>query len=105
RAGPCPAHAGAPRSGVANQCEPMARPSLAVMRAGEQTVDQSLPGPGRGVFDEGLDLFRSRWQAGQVEIGAADERAAIRSRRGLETFGLHLRQQESVNRIVAPARM
>jgi hypothetical protein len=92
----------AARIGVANQVEPVARPSLAVMRTGEQPVDQSLPGSGRGVFDEGLDLFRVGRQSRQIEIGATDERAAVRPRRGFETFGLHLRQQKSVNRIGAP---
>src|SRR5262249_61195562 len=56
----------AARIGVANQVEPMARPSLAVVRAGEQTVDQSFPGSRRGVFDERLDLFRAGRQSRQV---------------------------------------
>ena len=69
--------------GVAHQVEPVAGPALAVVRAGEQAIDQLLVGVGRSVVHEGVHLLRRRRQADQVEGDAADERAAVgRWRRG-----------------------
>ena len=61
--------------GVADDVEPVAAPALAVVRRGEQAVDEFLVGVGRLVGEEGVDLFGRRRQAGQIERDAADERA------------------------------
>ena len=52
---------------VAHQVEPVPGPSFAVVRAGEEPVNESLIGPGLLVVQEGLDVFRRGGKAGQVE--------------------------------------
>ena len=66
--------------GVANQVEPVAAPALAVARRGEQAVDQLLVGVARLVVDELVHLLRRGRQTVQVEVGAANQSAAIRRR-------------------------
>ena len=63
--------------GVAGQVEPVPAPALAVVRRGEQPVDQPLVGVGPGVGEEGLDLGGRRRQAEQVEAEPADQRRAV----------------------------
>ena len=57
----------ADRVGEPHHVEPADRHALAVVRAGQQAVDQALVGVGRGVLDERLDLLGRGRQAGQVE--------------------------------------
>ena len=59
------------------QVEPVLAPALAVMRAGEQAIDQPLVGVRPVVAEERVDLVGRRRQAGQVERDAADQRDAI----------------------------
>ena len=78
----------------------MAAPALAVARRGQQAVDQLLVGVGRCVVDELLDLLRRRRQPVQVEVGAADQSAAVGLRRGsCRPFCLELGEDEGVDRI------
>ena len=44
---------------------------------GKQAVNELRVSIRRFVVDEGFDFFRRGWQARQIEIGAADECAAI----------------------------
>ena len=75
------------RVGVAGGVEPVDRHALAVVRRGQQAIDDLLVGVGRCVGEEGIDLGRRRRQAGQVERHAADERASDRPRRdGLQAL-------------------
>ena len=72
--------------GIARHVEPMPPPTLAVVRRGEQAIHYLLPRVRRGIVDERLHLVGRRQQADHVEIDAADQRAAIGRRRGLESL-------------------
>src|SRR5438034_488566 len=61
----------------AGDVEPVPAPALAVVRRGEQAVDETFVGVGRLVTEPSLDFLARRRQADQVEVGAADERAAV----------------------------
>ena len=66
--------------GVAREVEPVARPALAVVRRGEQAIDEPFVGVGTFVGQKRVDLRGRRRQAGQVERDAAEP--ACVSRRG-----------------------
>src|SRR5262249_23773556 len=87
---------------VAHQVEPVSAPALAVLRRGEQALDQFLVGVGCGIADERLDLCRSWWQANQVEAGATDQGAAFRRGGRRELAVLHLSEQEGVDGSLHP---
>ena len=76
--------------------EPVAAPLLAIVRAGEQSIDLPFPGPRVPVGDKGPDLLRRRRQSGQVIGKAAEERPAISGRRRLEP----LRRQSGIDQAV-----
>ena len=63
---------------VAGNVEPVSPPAFAVMRGGEEFVDDVFEGIRIRIRDEGFHLCWCRWQTDEIEIGAADERAAIR---------------------------
>ena len=65
------------RVAVMGHVEPVPAPSLAVMRAGEQSIDQGFVGVRRSIVQKLLDFLGRRRQADQVEREAADQRAAI----------------------------
>ena len=88
--------------GEADDVEPVAAPLFAVVRRGQQTVDDFLPGVGRFVGEEGVDLFGSGRQAGEVEGDAADERGAVGGRRGFQSGFLESGQQEGVDGRLRP---
>ena len=90
------------RLGVASDVEPMAAPTLAEMRRGEQSIHQPRVSVGRLVVDELIDLLRCRRQAGEVEIDAANQRSAVGVGRGLEILRLNRRQDEAVNIAARP---
>src|SRR5690606_27210337 len=83
---------------VARDIEPMARPSVAVARRGEKALDDALPSIGTIVREELLDLARCRRKPGEIEGRAADERASICLRGGLESAALERAQHELVDR-------
>ena len=60
--------------GVTGGVEPWQGHPLAVMRAGEQAVDEVFVGLGASVGDEGIDLLGRRRQSRQVEGHAPQER-------------------------------
>ena len=68
--------------GVAGHVEPVTPVAFAVVRRGQQRVDQPFPGVGPVVGDEALHFVGRRRQADQVEIGAAHQRAAVGAGRG-----------------------
>ena len=59
--------------GVAGDVEPVAAPALAVVRRGEQAIDEAGEGVGGGVAFEGVDLLGRRRHAPEVDGGAADQ--------------------------------
>ena len=82
---------------VARDVEPVTAPAFAVARRGEQAVDGFRVGVGRLVVFKRADFLRCRRQSGEVESGAAQERAAISRRRKCEARGVELREQEGVD--------
>jgi hypothetical protein len=72
---------------VAHEVEPEQRHALAVMGRSQQAIDRLLVGVGAGARDEGVDLFRRRRQAEQVEAEPAQERAAVGLRGGASLPG------------------
>ncbi len=61
------------RLGKADEIEPQAAPRLAVVRIGQQPIDQPLVGVDGRIADECVDLGRRRRQAQQVEFGPANQ--------------------------------
>ena len=71
---------------VARDIEPVPAPALAVVRrwrAGDRPPSSNASGDLS--VDESVDLLRRRRQAGQIERRAADQRALVRRRRGVQT--------------------
>ena len=63
--------------GVAGEIEPVACPAFAVMRRGEQAIDNLFISFGRLVGHKGVDFFRRGRKAGQVEGDAAQQGDAV----------------------------
>src|SRR6202035_2849518 len=91
--------------GVASHIQPVAAPPLAVMRRGEQLLDQIFVSFGRWIVDEFLDLSRRRQQTNQVQIRAADQRSFVGLRRRFQAFLRQHVADERVDGIAAPARI
>ena len=85
------------RVGVAHEVEPVNRHALAVMRTGQQPVDQFAKGARRRVGDKRPHLFPSRRQPGEVERQAADQRTAVGLPRRLVALCPQRRQHEPVD--------
>ena len=74
--------------GIAGGVEPVPSPALAVVRAGQEPVDQLLVGVGASVGEEGVDLLGRRREADEVEAQAADEGGPVGLGRGLQLLAL-----------------
>ena len=83
--------------GVADEVEPVARPLLAVTRAGEEFVHELFVGVGGLVGEELVQLEGRRRQAREVEVNTACERGALGGRGGLELGGGDLLEDEGVD--------
>ena len=81
------------RIGIAGHIHPVSAPALAVLRRGEQPLDQPLPRAAVGVGKKLVDLRESRWQPGQVESSAPQPRERVGRRPGHNT-GLATRDIE-----------
>ena len=88
--------------GVADHVQPEARPALAVLRPGQQAVEQGFVSTRRCVGHERLDLLRRRRQTDQVEIRPADQRPLVGRRVRLQPLFFQLRQHERVDRVGHP---
>ena len=75
----------------------MASPSLAVVRRGQQAIDEVLVGVRRPIVHERLHLFERRLVAEQIDVGARHERAFVGLRRGLELLLGELGEHEVVD--------
>ena len=90
--------------GVADQVEPVPGPALAVVRAGEQPIDQSLVGVGCAIGQEGRDVCGRGRKPGQVEREAADQGPLVGFGAGARLFLLERGQDEAIDRVARPAR-
>jgi hypothetical protein len=88
--------------GVADDVEPVTGPALAVLRGSQKFVDEFCVGVGAVVFDEGFDFIARRREAEEVEVGAADERAAVGGGGGREILLFEFSQDEAIDRILRP---
>src|SRR5579871_2868592 len=66
------------------------------------TIYQLLPGVGGSVGEEGVYLLGGRRQADEIEIGAADQCAAVRGRGRRQPFRLEFAENEPVYRVLDP---
>jgi hypothetical protein len=74
------------RIGVPGDIEPVATPTLTVLGARQQLVDERREGGRTGIGGELLHALVRRRQAEQREVGAADQRARISRRIGGKLF-------------------
>ena len=92
------------RVGIVRQIEPMTPPALAVVRRGQQLVDELIPGARILVVDEGLHFLRRRRQPGQVEVGAANQGAPVGLLSGDQSLPGDRLVKKGVNRVRCRAR-
>ena len=85
--------------GVARDIKPMASPLLAIVRACQQPVDQSLPSTRSGVGKEGMSLLGGGWQPCQVEYRATQQIPPVGTRCGLYSGLGQPDQVKGVNRV------
>ena len=90
------------RVGIAGDVEPVAAPTLTVVRRGEEPVDDPGERVGALVGEEILDLGFRRRQADQIERGAAEQGALVGRGDGCETLVLEARQDETVDGLPDP---
>ena len=65
---------------VADDVQPVPSPALAVLRAGEETIDNLWPGIWSAILFECLNLFKCRGQPRQVKIGTPNQISSTRRR-------------------------
>src|SRR5439155_26611339 len=83
--------------------QPSSCPALAIMRRGQQLIDQAVVGVWTGILNEFIGFFGSRRKADQIEINAAAERVPVRLWRWLQPFLFLPREHEIVDRVAWPA--
>ena len=83
---------------IARRVEPVPAPTLAVVRRGQQRIDESLVGIGLRIGEKRCDRRRFRGQTDQIEIRTTDQRTAIGLGGKRDSLGFQFRQQESVDR-------
>ena len=93
----------AARVGISRDIHPIAAPALAVMRRGEQILDQVGKRVRRFVGQKCVDLRGCRGEADQVEIGSAQQGPLVGRRRGREAVRVESRVNEAIDRIGRPA--
>src|SRR5438094_248580 len=65
------------RFGVAHEVEPVPGPVLAMVRAGQEAIDEALVGIGTVVGQIVVDFLGCRRQSRQIEREAANERSLV----------------------------
>ena len=89
--------------GVVSQVEPVLPPAHAVLRTGEQAIDQTLVGVRALVGQKRRDLI-GRWRpSGQVERDASYQCDTACRRRMPQAQLFELGQDESIDRVRAPS--
>ena len=87
------------RVAVVDDIEPVPGPALAVAGRGEHPLDEVFVGGRVSVGDEGIDLFRCRREAEEIEGEAADECPSVGHGRGPHPFGSERGPHEGVDRV------
>ncbi len=91
--------------GVAHEIEPVPPPLLAVVRAGQQAIEQRRPrgvGIGLPCGDERVDLLGRRRKTGQVEARPSKQGVRIGLGRRRQPDLLELREDEVIDLVAAP---
>ena len=89
--------------GVPGGIEPRQRHPLAIMRAGQEPVDEFLIGIGSGVGDEGVNLLGRRRDADQIGREAADEGRPVGFWGGFHARPLKTGKNEDIDPVADPA--
>ena len=76
----------------------MLGPTFAVVWRGEEALDDLAIGVRRKVLLESAQLLGRRWQTGQIQGDASQQRRPIRRRRGVETDPFQPIQHQTVYR-------
>ena len=84
---------------IACEVEPVSAPAFAVLRRREQAIDQAFVGVRRLVVRERIGFVGSRWQAGQIEADAANQRSRVGERRGRKAMLFPLCREEAIDRV------
>src|SRR6266852_5587813 len=87
----------------ADDIQPVLRPTLAVVGATQEPLDQSGISIPRFVSDELRDLGWRWRKSRQIEVDPSDERVAIGCRRGSQAFLVEPVEYESVDRRPHPS--
>ena len=87
------------RVAVVDDIEPVPGPALAVAGRGEHPLDEVFVGGRVSVGDEGIDLFRCRREAEEIEGEAANECPSVGHGRGTHPFGGERGPHEGVDRV------
>ena len=88
------------RLGEVHDIDPVPRPALAIQRASQQPIDKPLVSARRVVGHKCSHLLRRGGQPDQIEVDAADQRAAVRRRRGGQMVPCQIGRHKGVNRVV-----
>src|SRR4051794_16647351 len=88
--------------GIAGCIKPNARPTLSVMRRGQQLLDRMLIGCLTPLILICGKLFSGGRQTDQIERNSAEQCIWIRSRRRLQSLVLQSCEHESVNTVANP---
>ena len=87
------------RVAVVDDIEPVPGPALAVAGRGEHPLDEVFVGGRVSVGDEGIDLFRCRREAEEIEGEAADECPSVGHGRGTHPLFSERGPHEGVDRV------
>ena len=88
--------------GVASGIKPWKGHAFAVVRAGEESVNEFFPGIGAGVIDEGFDFGGGGGESDEVDGKAFDECSAVSFGGGLEVIFFKFCEDEVINGILGP---
>ena len=91
--------------GVACDIEPVAAPALSVGVTGQEPVEDALPGVGGGVVEKSGNLVEGGGEAGEIERGAAEERAPIGKPGGHEAASFECGDDEAVDVVAHEPRV
>lgn len=88
--------------GVARGIEPGQRHAFAVVRGGEQAIDEAFVGAGFFVGQEGSEFGGRGREAGEIQADAADQRRPRGLGRRGQFFGFEAGEDEAVDGILNP---